>query len=114
MPAKTMDEIVSLCKRRGFVFQGSEVYGGLKGTYDFGPLGVELKKNIRQAWWRAMVYERDDIEGLECAHISHPLVWKYSGHEAGFFDLLQVRQTFLIFALSPADHNTLLTNTIAL
>ena len=89
MPAKSMDEIVSLCKRRGFVFQGSEVYGGLKGTYDFGPLGVELKKNIRQAWWRAMVYERDDVEGLECAHISHPLVWKYSGHEAGFFDLLQ-------------------------
>ena len=84
-----MDEIVSLCKRRGFVFQGSEIYGGLKGTYDFGPLGVELKKNIRQSWWRAMVYERDDIEGLECAHISHPLVWKYSGHEAGFFDLLQ-------------------------
>ena len=89
MPATDMDQIVSLCKRRGFVFQGSEIYGGLKGTYDFGPLGVELKKNIRQAWWRAMVYERDDIEGLECSLISHPLVWKYSGHESGFFDLLQ-------------------------
>ena len=89
MTATSMEQIVSLCKRRGFVFQGSEIYGGLKGTYDFGPLGIELKKNIRNAWWRAMVYERDDVEGLECAHLSHPLVWKYSGHESGFFDLLQ-------------------------
>lgn len=83
-----MDEIISLCKRRGFVFQESEIYGGLKGTYDFGPLGIELKKNIRNAWWRAMVYERDDIEGLECSLLSHPLVWKYSGHESTFSDPL--------------------------
>ena len=89
MAATSMEQIVSLCKRRGFVFQGSEIYGGLKGTYDFGPLGIEFKKNIRNAWWRAMVYERDDVEGLECSHLAHPLVWKYSGHEAGFFDLLQ-------------------------
>ena len=76
MSATSMEQIVSLCKRRGFVFQDSEIYGGLKGTYDFGPLGIELKKNIRDAWWRAMVYERDDIEGLECSHLSHHLVWK--------------------------------------
>ncbi len=88
MPATSMEQLVSLCKRRGFVFQGSEIYGGLRGTYDFGPLGVELKKNIRNAWWRAMVYERDDVEGLECAHLSHPLVWKYSGHESTFSDPL--------------------------
>lgn len=88
MSVATMDQLVSLCKRRGFVFQGSEIYGGLKGTYDMGPLGVELKKNIRNAWWRAMIYERDDVEGLECAHLSHRLVWKYSGHEATFSDPL--------------------------
>ncbi len=88
MSAQSMEEIVAFCKRRGFVFQDSEIYGGLKGTYDFGPLGIELKKNIRNAWWRAMVYERDDIEGLECSHLSHPLVWKYSGHESTFSDPL--------------------------
>ena len=88
MPVKSMEELVSLCKRRGFVFQGSEIYGGLKGTYDMGPLGIELKKNIRDAWWRAMVYERDDVEGLECSHLSHQLVWKYSGHEDTFSDPL--------------------------
>ena len=88
MSVKNMEELVSLCKRRGFVFQGSEIYGGLKGTYDLGPLGIELKKNIRDAWWRAMVYERDDVEGLECSHLSHPLVWKYSGHEDTFSDPL--------------------------
>ena len=88
MPATSMEQVVSLCKRRGFVFQDSEIYGGLKGTYDFGPLGIELKKNIRNAWWRAMVYERDDIEGLECSHLSHHLVWKYSGHESTFSDPL--------------------------
>lgn len=88
MPVKSMEELVSLCKRRGFVFQGSEIYGGLKGTYDLGPLGVELKKNIRNSWWKSLVYERDDIEGLECSHLSHPLVWKYSGHEDTFSDPL--------------------------
>ena len=88
MVAKTMEELVSFCKRRGFVFQGSDVYGGLKGTYDMGPLGIELKKNIRDSWWRAMIYERDDIEGLEASHLSHRLVWKYSGHEDTFSDPL--------------------------
>lgn len=84
----SMETIVSFCKRRGFVFQGSDVYGGLKGTYDMGPLGIELKKNIRDSWWRAMIYERDDVEGLEASHLSHRLVWKYSGHEDTFSDPL--------------------------
>ena len=60
MSAKSMDELVSLCKRRGFIFQSSEIYGGLQGMYDFGPLGVELKNNLKNAWWKSMVYERDD------------------------------------------------------
>jgi len=64
MPAETLDELVALCKRRGFIFPGSEIYGGLQGTYDYGPLGVELKNNLKQAWWRHNVYERDDMEGL--------------------------------------------------
>ncbi len=88
MAVRTMEELVSLCKKRGFVFQSSEIYGGLRGVYDLGPLGVELKKNIRNAWWRSLVYERDDIEGVECSHLSHRLVWKHSGHEDTFSDPL--------------------------
>ncbi len=88
MPAKSMEDLVSLCKRRGFIFQGSEIYGGVKGIYDFGPLGIELKKNLRDAWWGAMVYERDDVEGIECALLYNRLVWKYSGHEDTFSDPL--------------------------
>ena len=65
MVAKTMDQLVSLCKRRGFIFQNADIYGGMQGVYDYGPLGVELKNNLKAAWWRAMVYERDDIEGLD-------------------------------------------------
>ncbi len=86
MPAKTMEELVSLCKRRGFIFQGSEIYGGLQGFYDYGPLGVELKNNIKAAWWRANVYERDDMEGLDSSIIMHRLVLRHSGHEATFSD----------------------------
>lgn len=86
MPAKTMDELVSLCKRRGFIFQGSEIYGGMQGAYDYGPLGVELKNNLKNAWWRAMVYERDDVEGLDAAIVQNKLVYKYSGHEDTFTD----------------------------
>ncbi|MDR2933716.1 MAG: glycine--tRNA ligase [Rickettsiales bacterium] len=85
---KNMEDLVSFCKKRGFVFQGSEIYGGLKGTYDLGPLGIELKKNLRNSWWRTMVYERDDVEGLEASLLSHRTVWKYSGHEDGFSDPL--------------------------
>jgi len=88
MPAQSMDELVSLCKRRGFIFQGSEIYGGLQGTYDYGPLGVELKNNLKAAWWRSMVYERDDIEGLDSSILMNKLVWKYSGHEDTFHDPL--------------------------
>lgn len=86
MPAKTMDELVSLCKRRGFIFQGSEIYGGMQGAYDYGPLGIELKNNLKAAWWRAMVYERDDVEGLDAAIIQNKNVYKYSGHEDTFTD----------------------------
>jgi len=88
MPAETMEELVSLCKRRGFIFPGSDIYGGLQGTYDYGPLGVELKNNLKAAWWRANVYERDDIEGLDASILTHRLVLFYSGHEATFSDPL--------------------------
>ena len=88
MPAKTVNDIVALCKRRGFIFTGSEIYGGLGGAYDYGPYGVELMKNIRNAWWNSMIYSRDDIEGLDAALISNRLLWKYSGHEGGFSDPL--------------------------
>ncbi|MBC8078161.1 MAG: glycine--tRNA ligase, partial [Chloroflexales bacterium] len=88
MPATSLDQIVSLCKRRGFVFPGSEIYGGLQGTFDYGPLGVELKNNIQAAWWRANVYERDDMEGIDAAILMNRLTWKYSGHEETFVDPL--------------------------
>jgi glycyl-tRNA synthetase len=81
-----MDTIVSLCKRRGFVFPGSEVYGGLGGFWDYGPLGVELKNNIKRAWWRSVVQERDDMVGLDAAIIMNPAVWRASGHVAKFSD----------------------------
>ena len=88
MPAKSVNDIVALCKRRGFIFTGSEIYGGLGGTYDYGPYGVELMKNIRAAWWNAMIYSRNDIEGLDASLIGNRLMWKYSGHEGGFSDPL--------------------------
>jgi glycyl-tRNA synthetase len=83
-----MDKLVSLCKRRGFVFQSSEIYGGTGSVWDYGPLGVELQRNVKDAWWRAMVHERDDIEGLDAAILMHPRVWEASGHVAGFSDPL--------------------------
>ena len=86
MTAKNMDELVALCKRRGFIFQSSEIYGGLQGLYDFGPLGVELKNNLKKAWWEAMVYDNDNIEGLDSSILTNPLVLKYSGHEDTFSD----------------------------
>ena len=88
-----MDKLVSLCKRRGFIFQSSEIYGGLGSVWDYGPLGVELKRNIKERWWRAMVHERDDIEGLDAAILMHPRVWEASGHVSGFTDpLVDCRQ----------------------
>src|SRR5687768_14419671 len=83
-----MDKLVSLSKRRGFVFQSSEIYGGTGSVWDYGPLGVELKNNVKQLWWRSMVHERDDIEGIDAAILMHPKVWEASGHVAGFSDPL--------------------------
>ena len=83
-----MEKLVSLCKRRGFIFQSSEIYGGTGSVWDYGPLGVELKKNLKDAWWSAMVRMRDDIEGLDAAILMHPRVWEASGHVAGFTDPL--------------------------
>jgi glycyl-tRNA synthetase len=85
---KSLEDLASFCKRRGFAFQGSEIYGGLKGFYDYGPLGIELVKNIKELWWSAMVYARGDVEGLDAALISNRLMWKHSGHEDGFSDPL--------------------------
>src|SRR5207344_1599269 len=86
MPASALEQIVSLAKRRGFVFPSSAIYGGLGSTWDYGPLGVELKNNVKRAWWRSVVHERDDMEGLDAAILMNRLVWKYSGHEATFSD----------------------------
>ena len=83
-----MEDLVSLCKRRGFVFQSNELYGGMQGLYDYGPLGVELKNNLKAAWWSSMVHERDDVEGLDAAILSKPPVLKFSGHEGTFTDPL--------------------------
>ena len=83
-----MEELVALCKRRGFIFQSNEIYGGLQGLYDYGPLGVELKNNLKQSWWRSMVFDRDDVEGLDAAILTKPSVLNYSGHEDTFTDPL--------------------------
>src|SRR5918999_1267892 len=95
-----MDKLVALCRRRGFLFQSSEIYGGLNGFWDYGPLGVELKRNIKEAWWRDMVTGHDDLApppgapetyemvGLDCSIIMHPQVWKVSGHYDLFHDYM--------------------------
>jgi len=83
-----LDDIVSLCKRRGFIFQSSEIYGGLASCYDYGPLGVELKNNVKRAWWKSVVQTRDDVVGVDCSILMHPLVWKASGHTDQFADLV--------------------------
>lgn len=88
MPAPDLETIVSLAKRRGFVFPSAEIYGGFANAYDYGPLGIELKRNIREAWWRSMVRERDDVVGLDAALITNPQVWVGSGHVANFTDPL--------------------------
>jgi len=85
---KIMDKIVSLAKRKGFIFQSSEIYGGINSCYDYGPLGVELKKNVKELWWKSMVYERNDIEGVDASILMHPKVWEASGHVEGFTDPL--------------------------
>ena len=83
-----MNKIISLCKRRGFIFSGSEIYGGLANSWDYGPLGVELKNNIKQLWWKRFVTGRDDIVGLDTALIMNPKVWEASGHLKEFSDPL--------------------------
>ncbi len=87
MSENLMDKVVSLCKRRGFVFASSDIYGGLANTWDYGPYGVELKNNVKAAWWRSCVYERDDIFGMDAAILMHPKTWEASGHVKNFFDL---------------------------
>ncbi len=87
--AQRMEKIVSLCKRRGLIFQASEIYGGLNGVWDFGPLGVELKRNLKDYWWRVMVHERDDVVGLDGSILTHRAVLRASGHEETFVDLMR-------------------------
>ncbi len=88
MTATNMEDLVSLCKRRGFIFPSNDIYGGMKGLYDFGPMGVELKINLKNSWWKSIVYERDDVEGLDSTVLTSPLVLNYSGHEDTFTDPL--------------------------
>lgn len=83
-----MEKLVALCKRRGFIFQSSEIYGGINGFWDYGPLGVELKRNVKEAWWEDVVRKRDDIVGLDCSIIMNPKVWEASGHVVNFNDPL--------------------------
>src|SRR6266566_3556116 len=87
-PVADMEKIVSLCKRRGFIFQSSEIYGGLNGCWDYGPLGVELKRKLKNYWWRVMVHERDDVVGMDGSILMNRAVWKASGHEDTFIDLM--------------------------
>ena len=89
VPGKlTMEKLVSLCQRRGFIFPSSEIYGGLASTWDYGPVGVELKRNVKEAWWRANVHERDDMVGLDTSILMNPRVWEASGHVTAFSDPL--------------------------
>ncbi len=86
LPYPDMEKILSLSKRRGFVFQSSEIYGGLASTWDYGPLGVELKRHVKEAWWRSVILERDDVVGLDAAILMNPKVWETSGHVENFAD----------------------------
>lgn len=88
MSDATMEKIVSLCKRRGFIFQGSEIYGGLAGTWDYGPMGIALKRNIQNLWWQMFVESRDDMHGVDAAILMNPKAWEASGHVSGFSDPL--------------------------
>ena len=86
--ATLLEKVVNLCKRRGFVFQSAEIYGGFRSTYDYGPLGVLLLRNVKDAWWRSMVQMRDDVVGLDSAILMAPKVWEASGHLQNFTDPL--------------------------
>src|SRR5580698_6130301 len=83
-----MEKIVSLCKRRGFIFQSSEIYGGINGFWDYGPLGAELKRNVKELWWNTMTRQREDVAGLEATIIMSPQIWRASGHVDTFADLM--------------------------
>src|SRR5664279_1932932 len=83
-----LEDIASLCKRRGFIYQGSDIYGGLAGTWDYGPLGVQLKRNISNLWWKSFVEDRDDVYGIDAAILMNQKVWQASGHVSGFNDPL--------------------------
>ncbi|HUS47032.1 MAG TPA: glycine--tRNA ligase [Phycisphaerae bacterium] len=111
-----MDKLVALCKRRGFIFQSSEIYGGINGFWDYGPLGCELKRNIRESWWRNMVRLREDVVGLDATIIMHPAVWKASGHADGFADPMvdckNCRHRFRADQLCE-EHGLVLTHTAA-
>src|SRR3989338_10918631 len=87
-PKITIEEMGTFCKRKGFVYPNSEIYGGIAGFYDFGHLGVEMKNNIKQSWWQTFVKQRDDVVGIDATIINHPQVWKASGHADGFTDVL--------------------------
>ena len=104
LPYADMDKILSLSKRRGFVFQSSEIYGGLASTWDYGPLGVELKRNVKEAWWRSVILERDDMVGLDAAILMDPRVWVASGHVENFSDpLVQCRSCNMRFRTDDLD-----------
>src|SRR5580692_4442733 len=92
-PDDLMEKVVGLCKRRGFIFQSAEIYGGFRSTYDYGPLGVNLLRNVKNAWWEAMVQRRDDVVGLDASILTPPAVWEASGHLSNFTDpLVDCRQ----------------------
>ncbi len=102
----SMEKIVSLCKRRGFVFPSSEIYGGLASCWDYGPMGVELKRNIKDAWWRTVVQEREDVVGLETSIMMHPKIWEASGHVASFTDpLVECKSCHLRWRATEVDSN---------
>ena len=113
--AVDMATIEGLCKRRGFIFRSSEIYGGFNGFFDYGPLGAELKNNIKQAWWKDFVHKRDDVVGLDASIIMHPNVWRASGHVDGFSDpmvdckesKLRFRADQLFFAEVKVDGETI-------
>ena len=84
-----MEKIVSLCKRRGFIFQSSEIYGGINGFWDYGPLGAELKRNVKELWWNTMTRQREDVAGLDATIIMSPAIWKASGHVDTFADMMR-------------------------
>ena len=110
-PETTMDKLVSLCKRRGYIFQSSEIYGGLNSCYDYGPLGVELKRNIKDFWWNRMTVEREDVDGVDASILMHPRVWEASGHVAGFTDpLVDCRECKQRFRADKIESSTVCPN----